>query len=141
MPATLAAPTRPIALWLLLLVSAAAIAGLSAVWAGAAVMLNGNASWMAVVAALDAALLLRLAGSRSGHRRALQALLITLLTVAVAAVLVASAKVGQGFGLRPAEALGRMSFELVVLYVQANVDWVDAVWLALGSALAWISGR
>lgn len=132
---------RPIAPALLLLITLAAIAGLSAVWAAAAVMLDSNAAWMAPVAALDAAILLRLAGHPGGARRAHSTLAITLLTVLAAAVLVAAAKVGLGLGMRPAEALGRMSFELVLLYVHANVGWIDGLWAAAAAATAWLGGR
>ena len=66
---------------------------------------------------------------------------ITLLTVLAAAVLVSAAKIGMSLGMRPAESLGRMSWELVQLYVGANVGWQDALWLLGGCALAWRTGR
>jgi len=126
---------------LLLVVTLAATAGLSAVWAGASVMLGGNATWMTLVAALDAALLLRLAGHPPGMQRALMALFITGLAVLAAAALVSSAKIGLSMGMRPVESLQRMSFELATLYLRANLGWVDAFWLAAGGLLAWRTGR
>jgi hypothetical protein len=131
----------PFAIALLLAVTLAITAGLSAVWAGVAALTGGIASWMTVVAALDAALVLRLASHPSGRRRAALAVGITLLTVLAAAVLVSAAKIGMSLGMRPAEALGRMSPELVQLYVGANVGWLDALWLLGGCALAWRAGR
>ena len=135
------APLSPFALMLLLGVTVVITAGLSAVWAGVAAITGGIASWMTVVAALDAALILRLASHPPGRRRAALAVGITLLTVLAAAVLVSAAKIGMSLGMRPAESLGRMSWELVQLYVGANVGWQDALWLLGGCALAWRTGR
>ena len=102
---------------------------------------GGNASWMTLIAALDAALILRLASHPAGSGRAALAVGITLLTVLAAAVLVSSAKIGMSLGMRPAESLSRMSWELVPLYVGANVDWRDGLWLLAGCFLAWRAGR
>lgn len=135
------APLSPFALVLLLVVTVVITAGLSAVWAGVAAITGGIASWMTVIAALDAALILRLASHPPGRRRAALAVGITLLTVLAAAVLVSAAKIGMSLGMRPAESLGRMSWELVQLYVGANVGWLDALWLLGGCALAWRAGR
>lgn len=135
------APLSPFALVLLLGVTVVITAGLSAVWAGVAAITGGIASWMTVIAALDAALILRLASHPPGHRRAALAVGITLLTVLAAAVLVSAAKIGMSLGMRPAEAVSRMSWELVQLYVGANVGWLDALWLLGGCVLAWRAGR
>lgn len=138
---TAPAPLSPLAIALLLGVTLAITAGLSAVWAGVAALTGGTASWMTVVAALDAALVLRLASHPPGGRRAAFAVGITVLTVLAAAVLVSAAKIGMGLGMRPAESLGRMSWELVPLYVGANTGWADLLWLLGGCALAWRAGR
>ena len=135
------APLSPFALVLLLVVTVVITAGLSAVWAGVAAITGGIASWMTVIAALDAALILRLASHPPGRRRAALAVGITLLTVLAAAVLVSAAKIGMSLGMRPAESLGRLSWDLVQLYVGANVGWLDGLWLLSGCALAWRAGR
>lgn len=128
--------------WLLLAaVTVAITAGLSAVWAGVAALSGGNASWMAVVAALDSALLLRLAGHPPGDRRAALGLLITAVTVASSAVLVAAAKIGMVMGVKPMVALGRISAEMVPLWLGAQVGWMDALWVAAGLLVAWFSAR
>ncbi len=128
--------------WLLLVaVTAAITAGLSAVWAGAAALSGGNAAWMAVVAALDSALLLRLAGHPPGRRRAALGLLITAITVACSAVLVATAKIGMVMGMKPMAALGRISAEMVPLWLGAQVGWLDALWVGAGLLIAWFSAR
>lgn len=127
---------RDTATWLLAVVTLAAIAGMSAIWAGAASLTGGSASWMCLVVALDAVLLLHLAGQSGGTRRMGWALAITLLTVVAAAALIAAAKIGVGMGLRPAASLGRMSVNLIVLYWQANLNFIDLLWLIAGLVLA-----
>lgn len=138
---TVSARPSPFALLLLVVVTVAITAGLSAVWAGVAAIGGGIASWMTVVAAVDAALILRLASLPPGWRRGLAALGITLLTVLCAATLVTAAKIGMPLGLRPWESLARLSPELVQLYIGANSDWRDLLWLLGGGALAWRLGR
>jgi hypothetical protein len=128
--------------WLLLvLVTTAISAGLSAVWAGVAALSGGNAAWMALVAALDTALLLRLAGHPPGRRRALLGVLITAATVACSAVLVASAKIGMVMGMKPMAALGRISAEMVPLWLGAQLGIGDLLWVVAGLLLAWFSAR
>ncbi|MCK7594353.1 hypothetical protein [Pseudomarimonas salicorniae] len=139
-------PTAPAALstrgWLLLLIVTLAItAGLSAVWAGVAALSGSNASWMAVVAALDSALLLRLAGHPPGRRRAALGVVITAATIACSAIMVAAAKIGMVVGMKPMAALSRISPEMVPLWLGGQVGWMDALWVASGILIAWFSAR
>jgi hypothetical protein len=123
------------------LVSIVAIAGVGAIWAGVSLIAGNNAGWMALIAALDAALLLRLSGYPGGSERAFFAVMITLATSAFAGYLIATARIGMAMGLRPADAIGRMSLELGWLYVESNSGWVELGWLAAACALAWRLGR
>lgn len=124
-----------------LLIAVVAVAGASAIWLGVAVILRSNAGWMAVVVALDAALLLRLAGLRPGARRAIWAIAITLTTIVAAAFLVATARIGMDMGIRPAEAVSKMSLGLSWLWVQSNSGWPEALWVAVAVGVAWRLGR
>ena len=126
---------------LLLLVTLAITAGLSAVWAGVAALSGGNASWMALVTALDSALLLRLAGHPPGRRRAALGTVITAVTIACSAVMVAAAKIGMVVGMKPMAALSRISAEMVPLWLGGQVGWTDALWVGAGILLAWFSSR
>lgn len=139
--AAAAVPLSPRAWALLVLVTLAITAGLSAVWAGTAALTGGNASWMALVAALDSALLLRLAGHPPGRRRALLGVLITAVTVLCSAVLVAAAKIGMVVGMKPIAALSRISAEMVPLWLGGQIGWPDALWVGAGLVLAWLSAR
>jgi hypothetical protein len=119
----------------------AAVAGVAAIWSGLTVMLGGPCGWMAVVAALDAALLLRLASFPAGRERAAFALVITAATVAAGAFLFATAHVGLMLGMRPSESVWKMSLGLASLYVQANTGWVELAWVGAALMIAWLSNR
>lgn len=132
---------RRASLLLLLSVSIVAVAGVGAVWSGLSLMLRSGCGWMAVVTALDAALLLRLANVPAGNTRAVWAVGITLATVLVAWFLIAGAQIGLLMGFRPADAIWKISPGLAWLYTRTNVGWIDLMWLAGGLGLAWRFGR
>jgi hypothetical protein len=142
-PAAATSPRRPSAAITVFaaLVSVVAIGGVGAIWAGVSLIVGSNAGWMALVAALDAALLLRLSGYPTSSERAFFAVMITLGTSACAGYLIATARIGMAMGLRPADAIGRMSLELGWLYVESNSGWVELGWLAGACLLAWRLGR
>lgn len=119
----------------------AATAGVAAVWMGVSVMLRDPSSWMAVVAALDAALLLRLASFPPGRERAAIAIGITFATVVFAGFLFATAHVGLLMGMRPSESVWKMSPGLALLYVQANTGFADYAWVLGALGVAWRAGR
>ena len=124
-----------------LLAGIAAIAGVAGIWAGVAAMTSAQCSWIAPLAALDAALLLRLANWPPGRARAALATGITLATVLAANLLVATALIGRAMGLRPVEALSRMSLDLAWLHAASNSSWPEAAWYGLALVLAWLAGR
>lgn len=119
----------------------AAILGVSAIWAMAGIALGDPSSWFALIAALDAALLLRLASYPAGRERAAVALAITAMTVLGAGFLFAATRVGLLMGMPPAESIWKMSTSLAYLFVQANTGWTDALWIAAALILAWRAGR
>lgn len=119
----------------------AAIAGVAAIWAGVGTLLRGPSPWMALLVALDAALLLRLAGMPPGRERAMFGLAIVAATIVVGGYFYAAAQVGMVLGLRPSESVLRMSPGLAWLYLRANLGALDALWLAGGLALGWRACR
>lgn len=135
--------TRPItpSTWFwVVLSSTVAVLGLAAVWAGVSVHFRSPCSWMLVVVAVDAALLLRLAGLPAGRVRLLLTAVVTVLTVIAAALLVSAAQIGLGMGLPPNEALPALSPGLVWLYLQAQLGWLDALWLLPAAAFGgWLA--
>jgi len=128
--------------WLIVAVSSiVAVLGLAAVWAGLSVHFQSLCAWMLVVVALDAALLLRLAGVPAGPRRVLLALIVTTLTVAAATLLISAARIGMGMGVAPPEAIQRLSPGLITLYLSAQLQWADALWLLPAGFLGWRLAR
>lgn len=123
------------------LASFVAIAGVGAIWAGASAITGTQCAWIAILAALDAALLLRLATWPSGSSRAAMAFGITLLTIVCANAFVAAAQIGRIMGLRPYESLPRMSLELTTMHVQTHNGWPELLWYAAALVLAWRLGR
>lgn len=119
----------------------AAVAGVAAIWSGVTVMLQSPCAWIAVIAALDAALLLRLASFPPGRERAWFGLVITAATVLAGGFLYATANVGLMLGMRPSESVWKMSIGLAQLFVNANTGWVDYAWVAAALVLAWRTCR
>lgn len=126
---------------MVLVVAVVAVAGVAAVWSGLSLVFRSNCGWMALVTALDAALLLRLAAIPPGRARAGWAVAITLATVAVAWYLVSAAQIGMLMGFRPADAVWKISPGLAWLYGVTNFGWLDAAWLGAGLFAAWRFGR
>ena len=131
----------PTAKPLALLACAVAVFGVAAVWAGASVLLRGSAAWFAIVAGLDAVLLLCLANWPRGAARVATAVGVTVLTIAVAQYFVATARIGVVMGLRPFESLPLMSGQLAWLYAQQNTGAFEWACYAIAVAVAWIFSR
>jgi hypothetical protein len=131
------ATAKPLAL----IACAVAIVGVAAIWTGVTLVLRGPAGWMAVLAALDAALLLRLAQWPRGNSRAGMAVAVTVATALLANYFVAAAQIGIAMGLRPYEALPLMGPELAMLYAQSNHGVVEWVSYAIAVIAAWVMGR
>lgn len=126
---------------LALLACVVATVGVAAVWAGASVLLPFTTAWMAIVAALDAVLLLKLANWPRAPSRAALAVGVTAATVLLAQYFVATARIGLVMGLRPFEALPLMSPDLVLLYAQSNLGSIDCICYGIALAVAWALSR
>jgi Mn2+/Fe2+ NRAMP family transporter len=131
----------PAAVPLALAACAVAIFGVAAIWAGASVLLQASAPWFAIVAALDAVLLLRLANWPRGASGAAVTVAVTLITILLAQYFVATAKIGVVMGLRPFESLPLMSFDLAWLYAQNNTGVFEWGCYAVALILAWAMAR
>ena len=129
--------SRPLAL----IACAVAVVGVAAIWAGISLITHGMSAWMAPFAALDAALLLRLASWPAGRARVTLALVATALTILCANYLVAAAQIGRALGLRPVESVPHMSIELAALYAQSNSGWFEGACYVVAALLAWVFAR
>lgn len=115
--------------------------GIAAAWVLVAQATGRQSSWMAVVAAVDALLLLRMGGYRPGAARAAWAVMATLLAIALANWGIAADQVGRMLGLPPWDSIIRLGAEHGWLLLRMANDAVDLAWLAAGLVVAAAWGR
>lgn len=109
------------------------ILGMSAVWVAVAVLSNRSCSWLALVAAVDMALLLRLTNAPSGRLRMVVAVLATALAVVLSQWLIVATHLGLALGLGPLASSFRLGPALAWQLGKLSLDRVD--WILLLSSL------
>jgi len=115
--------------------------GFAAAWILLAIARDAQCSWMAVLSAADAVLLLRLARAPSGRQRAFAAVAATVLTILVANWGIAAAQVGRSLGLLPWESMGKLGLDYAwILSTLANRP-ADVAWLVAALVLGAVAGR
>ncbi len=112
------------------------ILGMSAVWVMAAIMFNRPCSWLALLAALDMAFLLRLTGAPTGPARVIAAAVATALAVSLSQWLIVSTQLGFALGLGPMDSALRLGPSLAWQLTRLSLDQVDWVWLMSSLPLA-----
>lgn len=117
------------------------IAGCAALWVLVGMGTGRTSSWMAVVAALDAALLLRMARIRPGPLRALWGVLATGMVITISVWTVLAGLLGRMFGLSPWEASLKLGAYHAWTLVQATHAAADLAWLAAGLVIAAVLSR
>lgn len=117
------------------------VLGLAAGWTGAALLTREQCGWIALIAALDAAVMLRLANFPSGRLRAALALGMTLIAIALANYFIVAARLGARMGFEPAESVRMLSLDMAWLLAgYANSAW-DLAFVGIAALLAWWWGR
>ena len=115
--------------------------GFAAAWVLLAFARDRQSSWMAILAALDAVFLLRMARMPPGWPRATLAVAATAFTIALANWGIAAAQIGRSMGLLPWESVTRLGpFYAWTLANLANPP-VDLWWLAISLVLAAVASR
>ena len=117
------------------------IAGCAALWVLVSMITGRVSSWMAVVAALDAALLLRMAQVRPGLRRALWGVLATAAAIALSVWVVVAGLLGRMLGLSPWESALKLGTHHAWTLAQATHGLADVAWLAAGVVIAAVLSR
>jgi hypothetical protein len=107
------------------------IATATLAWLFIALLSGQQAGWMAVLAALDVVLMLRLGTFRPGALRVVVTVLATLLVAAAANWFIASAYLGGSMGLNPWESALRMGPFMASTLIQLANGPLEAVWLAV----------
>jgi hypothetical protein len=129
--------TRWLAPALLLL----ATLGCAAAWILLALGTGRQSSWMAVVAALDAAIVLRIARVPGGGRRLAAGVASTLAAIVLANWGIAAGEIGRSLGMLPWDSALRLGPDYAwMLALMANRA-VDRIWLAAAVAVAAIGSR
>lgn len=127
----------PVAIGLLLLAST----GIAAAWTLLSLASGRQCSWMALAAAADAIIVLRLLRVRPGVVRAGTAWTATLLSVALANWWIAAGQIGRSLGLLPWDSSLRLGPDYAwTLATLANPP-ADLAWIAAALLLAAIAGR
>jgi len=115
--------------------------GFAAAWVLLAHALDRQCSWMAVLAALDAALLLRMGRVRRGGARAAWGVAATAVAIALANWGIAAAEFGQSVGMLPWDSALRLGAHHAWTLVGLANDGVDIAWLAGGLVVAAVVSR
>ena len=117
------------------------IAGCAALWVLASTITGQVSSWMAVLAALDAALLLRMAQVRPGPRRALWGVLATVAAIVLSIWVVVAGLLGRMLGLSPWEAALKLGTHHAWTLAQVTHGPGDVAWLGAGVVIAAVLSR
>jgi hypothetical protein len=130
-------PSRWLAPLLLLLGSL----GFAAAWVLLAFAQDRQCSWMALLAAVDAAVLLRLSRMGPGWPRAALAVASTAATIILANWGIAAAQMGRVMGLLPWESMTRLGPSFAWTLANLANPPVDLLWLAIALVLAALASR
>lgn len=115
--------------------------GFAAAWVLVAFARNQQSSWMALLAAIDAVLLLRLGRMPRGIARTVLAVAGTVATIVLANWGIAAAQIGRAMGLLPWESIPKLGpFYAWTLANLANPG-TELLWLAASMVLAAIASR
>lgn len=116
-------------------------AGFAAAWIVLAAATGRQSSWMAVLAAFDAALLLRLGGMPPGGRRAAWGVGATAATIVLANWGIVAAGIGRLVGVAPLDSAARLGTGLAWTVAQLLNGPVDLAWLAAALVAAAVASR
>ncbi len=133
-------PARSIP-WLAFALLALGCAGFAAAWAAVAMLSGAQCAWMAPLAALDAAWLLRLGGAKPGAARMGLGIAATIMTIALANWSIVAANLAGMMGLDFLGSSLRLGPSLAwTLSALAN-GTPELAWMAAALVLAAISSR
>ena len=105
-------------------------------WSSLALATGRQHGWIALLAALEAAWMLRLGGMPGGWPRRLLAMATTLFMALAVQWLVVSGHIGAQMGLAPWEAAPKMGAFYVWTLARLANTWLDLLCLALAPVLA-----
>jgi hypothetical protein len=127
--------------WFAIALAVLGSAGIAAAWIAAALLTQSQCAWMAVIAALDAAWLLRLGGAPRGNARMVVGVVSTVVAIGLAHWGIVSAHLAGMMGMGFLDTASRLGPSLAwTLSTLANTP-VDLAWLAAGLVVAAFASR
>ena len=127
--------------WLAPALLALGIAGFAAAWILVALSSGSQANWMAPLAGLDVALMLRLAGTRRGGVRVLLALAATVATIAIASWGITASEIGRSVGAAPWASAFKLGPAYAFTLLRLANSAADLAWLGAGLVVAAVTAR
>lgn len=124
--------------WLLLLLG---VGGFAAVWVIVGLYRDAQSSWMAILGALDVAVLLRLGKWPPGPARAALGVVATAATIVVANWGITSGQLGAVLGLLPWDSALRLGMNHAWTLAQLANGVGDALWLGFALVVAALAAR
>jgi hypothetical protein len=118
-----------------------ATAGIAAFWALVSLVTGKQCSWIAMMAAGDATLILRIMRARPGVPRACAALASTALAIALANWWIAAGQIGRSLGLMPWDSSLRLGPDYAWTLATLANHPADLAWLVAALLFAAIAGR
>jgi len=115
----------------------AGVLGMVALWTAVSLALRSPSGWLALVAALDMALLLRLSGMPPGRPRAGAAVAGTVVAIVLGYWFHAAISMGVMLGLQPVESALRLGPVLAGELIRHATSAWDIAWAVLALPLAW----
>lgn len=135
-----ARPSHP-ARWFAPALLALGCTGCAAAWILLGVASGRQCSWMAVVAGVDAALLLRLAAMPRGPARMVVAMLGTAASIVLANWGIAATQLGRSIGVLPWASAAKLGPDHAWTVLSLANTPADLAWLAAGMVLAAVLAR
>ncbi len=126
--------------WPLLLLLAGGLA-FAGIWVLLSLHLGRQAGWMAVLAAIDAALLLRIGGMAAGSARMLLSIAGTLAIIAVANWAIVATQLGIMMGLTPWDSALKLGLHHAWMLASLANGTADMVWMGVAVVVAALLGR
>ena len=117
------------------------VGGLAAAWISVAAISGKPCAWMAAVAALDAAWLLRLARVAPGNGRMLAGVAATVASIALAHWGIVAAQMAVVMGLGFLDSVQRLGPSLAWTMIDLATGPAEFTWTAAGLLLALVASR
>ena len=138
MPAT-ASPSR--ARWLAPCLLLLGSTFFTLIWIMLALYLERPCSWMAVLGAIDAAVILRFAGMPAGWARATWAVVATALMIVLANWGIAAVQMGISMGLNPWDSAMKLGLGHAWTLAGLANHGIDLMWMAMALVVAALAAR